>query len=59
MKKLDINSIATERIDWDETQVVDRIVRQYENYPKAFQKEAIQNAWDARFREEKRRRMES
>ena len=48
MKNLEINSIATERIDWDETQVVDRIVRQYENYPKAFQKEAIQNAWDAR-----------
>jgi len=53
MKKLDINSIATERIDWDETQVVDRIVRQYENYPKAFQKEAIQNAWDARLEKKK------
>jgi len=40
--------IETERIDWDDNQVVDRVVRQYENFIKAFQKEAIQNAWDAR-----------
>ena len=48
MKNLDITSIETERIDWDETKVVDRVVRQYENFPKAFQKECIQNSWDAR-----------
>jgi len=48
MKNLDINSIETDKIDWDDTQVVDRVVRQYENFPKAFQKESIQNAWDAR-----------
>lgn len=48
MNQIDINSIETERIDWDDTQVVDRIVRQYENYPKALQKECIQNSWDAR-----------
>ncbi len=48
MKNLDITSIRTERIDWDETKVVDRIVRQYEDLPKAFQKECIQNSWDAR-----------
>jgi len=48
MDQIDINSIETERIDWDDTQVVDRIVRQYENYPKALQKECIQNSWDAR-----------
>jgi len=53
MKDLDINSIKTERIDWDDTQVVDRVVRQYENYPKAFQKESIQNAWDARLDKKK------
>jgi len=48
MKNLDITSIETERIDWDDTEVVDRVVRQYENFSKAFQKECIQNAWDAR-----------
>jgi len=53
MKNLNINSIATERIDWDDTQVVDRVIRQYEDHPKAFQKEAIQNAWDARLDKKK------
>jgi len=38
----------TERIDADLSKVVDRVRRQYESFPKAFQKEAIQNAWDAR-----------
>lgn len=48
MKNLDITSIETEQIDWDDTKVVDRVVRQYENFPEAFQKECIQNSWDAR-----------
>lgn len=48
IKNLNIASIETERIDWDDTKVVDRVVRQYDNFPKAFQKECIQNSWDAR-----------
>ena len=43
-----LNIPKTERIDADLSKVVDRVKRQYENFPKAFQKEAIQNAWDAR-----------
>lgn len=41
-------NIKTEKIDADLSQVVDRIKKQYESLPKAFQKEAIQNAWDVR-----------
>ncbi len=48
MKNIDFTSIETEQIDWDDTKVVDRVVRQYENFPEAFQKECIQNSWDAR-----------
>ncbi len=48
MKNINIASIETEQIDWDDTKVVDRVVRQYDNFPKAFQKECIQNSWDAR-----------
>jgi len=48
MKNLNITLIKTERIDWDEQAVVDRVLKQYEDFPKAFQKECIQNAWDAR-----------
>jgi hypothetical protein len=38
----------TQIIDADLSKVVDRIIKQYEIFPKAFQKEALQNAWDAR-----------
>jgi len=41
-------NIETEQIDADLSKVVDRITKQYENFPKAFQKEATQNSWDAR-----------
>lgn len=40
--------ILTEQIGADLSKVVDKIVKQYDIFPKAFQKEAIQNAWDAR-----------
>jgi len=40
--------IETEQIDADLSKVVDRITKQYENFPKAFQKEATQNSWDVR-----------
>ena len=40
--------IETEIIDADLSKVVDRIIKQYEIFPNAFQKEAIQNSWDAR-----------
>jgi len=42
------NQIETETIGADLSQVVDRITRQYSDFPTAFQKEAIQNSWDAR-----------
>lgn len=42
------NQIKTKTIGADLSKVVDRIVRQYGDFPLAFQKEAIQNAWDAR-----------
>jgi len=45
---LNPNKIDTEIIGADLSQVVDRITRQYSNFPVAFQKEAIQNSWDAR-----------
>jgi len=41
-------ALKTEQIDADLSKVVDKIVKQYEIYPNAFQKEAIQNAWDVR-----------
>jgi hypothetical protein len=43
-----IENIKTETIEAGLEHVVDRIVRQYEEFHTAFQKEAIQNAWDAR-----------
>lgn len=42
------NQIETEAIGADLSQVVDRIIRQYSDFPTAFQKEAIQNSWDER-----------
>lgn len=45
---LNPNQIETEIIAADLSQVVDRITRQYSDFPTAFQKEAIQNSWDAR-----------
>jgi len=45
---MNVSEIKTEQIGADLSKVVDRIVKQYEIFPKAFQKEAIQNAWDAR-----------
>lgn len=46
-------TIETEQIGADLSKVVDRITKQYETFPKAFQKEAIQNAWDARLDKKK------
>lgn len=43
-----ITSIETETIEADLLHVVDRIERQYQDFLPAFQKEAIQNSWDAR-----------
>ena len=45
---LNPNQIETEIIGADLSQVVDRVTRQYSNFLTAFQKEAIQNSWDAR-----------
>lgn len=45
---LNLNQIDTEIIGADLSQVVDRITRQYGDFPTAFQKEAIQNSWDER-----------
>lgn len=45
MTKIDLNK---EKIEIGGENVVDRIVRQYDSFLIAFQKEAIQNAWDAR-----------
>lgn len=45
---LNPNQIETEIIGADLSQVVNRIIRQYSDFPTAFQKEAIQNSWDAR-----------
>ena len=42
------NTIETEQIGADLSQVVDRVTRQYEEFAPAFQKEFIQNSWDAR-----------
>lgn len=46
---ISLDQIKTKTIDAGLEHVVDRIIRQYEKLPNAFQKEAIQNAWDARF----------
>lgn len=43
-----LKTIKTEPIGADLSKVVDKIVKQYENFSNAFQKEAIQNVWDAR-----------
>lgn len=45
---LNPDNIDTEIIGADLSQVVDRIIRQYSDFPTAFQKEAIQNSWDER-----------
>jgi len=41
-------NIPTKRIATDTSKVVNRVSMQYENLETAFQKEAIQNSWDAR-----------
>ena len=45
---VNLNQLETEIIGADLSQVVDRITRQYGDFPTAFQKEAIQNSWDVR-----------
>ncbi|MBM3141797.1 MAG: hypothetical protein FJ005_01940 [Chloroflexi bacterium] len=48
-----LETIKTEQIGADLSKVVDKIIKQYESFPKAFQKEAIQNAWDERLDKKK------
>lgn len=45
---IDLEKIETQTIDADLDQAVDRVRRLYEDLSTAFQKEAIQNSWDAR-----------
>ena len=46
---MDISNFKTETIRVGSSNVVDRIKKQYDDLPIAFQKEAIQNSWDARY----------
>ena len=54
----EFSQVDTETIEVGLSHVVDRIVRQYSDFSLAFQKEAVQNAWDVRVDRKKGKKWE-